>query len=241
MSTDPFYSQINFQIRFEWGHGSVENLNADVIVIVDVLSFSTCVDIAVGNGAEVLPCVWKAEAAAEYAVKNKALLAGNRGISSYSLSPTSLLDIPADVRLVLPSPNGSTLSLLAQAKGAKVIAACLRNATAVAEWIGPDSTVLVVPAGERWPDGSLRPAYEDLVGAGAVISYLTGTRSPEAEQAVAAFENAKKKLLANLSQCSSGRELIERGFAADVALAAILNVSKCVPVLEQNAFRNCPS
>lgn len=219
---------------------AIENLDADVVVIVDVLSFSTCVDIAVGRGAEVLPYVWKAEAAVEYAMQNKALIAGDRNSSSYSLSPAKLLDIPPKIRLVLPSPNGSTLSLAAQSKGSTVFASCLRNARSVAEWIGPDSTVLVVPAGERWPDGSLRPAFEDLVGAGAVISYLTGTRSPEAEQAVAAFAHAKENLLANMSRCSSGRELIERGFADDVELAAHLNVSNCVPILKDNAFRNCP-
>ena len=242
MSSDPFYCQADFRIRCEWGSGAINHLSSDVdvVVIVDVLSFSTCVDVAVARGAEVLPCVWKAASAVSYAEQNNALLAGERGTGSYSLSPASLVKIPSGVRLVLPSPNGSTLSFEAQARGKTVLSGCLRNATAVAEWIGPDSTVLVVPAGERWPDGSLRPAYEDLVGSGAVISYLTGTRSPEAEQAVAAFEHAKEKLLANLSQCSSGRELIERGFATDVDLAANLNVSKCVPVLELNAFRNCP-
>lgn len=33
-------------------------------------------------------------------------------------------------------------------------------------------TVAVIPAGERWADGSLRPAIEDLLGAGAFIREL---------------------------------------------------------------------
>jgi 2-phosphosulfolactate phosphatase len=117
------------------------------------------------------------------------------------------------------------------------VAACLRNATAIAEFAralgGP---VAVIGAGERWADGSLRPAWEDLVGAGAVIAYLSGTRSPEAEAACQAFRGAEADLPGRLRACSSGRELIERGFASDVELAAAVGVSRCVPLLSGEAF-----
>ena len=92
-------------------------------------------------------------------------------------------------RLVLPSPNGSAIA--AAAPGVTV-AASLRNASAVAEWLserfrGDVEPVSVIAAGERWPDGSLRPALEDLLGAGAVLSALvarTGvSESPEAAAA----------------------------------------------------------
>jgi 2-phosphosulfolactate phosphatase len=36
--------------------------------------------------------------------------------------------------------------------------------------------------------------------------------------------------------CSSGRELIEQGFAEDVAIAAELDSSTAVPVLRDGAF-----
>ena len=222
--------------------GAVDHLasEVDVVVIVDILSFSTCVDIAVGCGAEVLPCPWKAAEAAEFACQNEALLAGDRGTDSYSLSPASLLHIPAGTRLALPSPNGSTLSLASAAKGKLVIAGCVRNAAAIADWIDPQASVLVVPAGERWPDGSLRPAVEDLIGAGAIISRLAGKRSPESTLAVAAFESAKGNLLHSIRRCASGRELIERGFQDDIRFASSLDVSEAVPLLHHRAFRNCP-
>lgn len=47
--------------------------------------------------------------------------------------------------------------------------------------------IAIVPAGEKWSDGSLRPSFEDFVGAGAVISYLEGSLSAEAQSAVAAY------------------------------------------------------
>jgi hypothetical protein len=107
----------------------------------------------------------------------------------------SLADIPPGTRLVLPSPNGAALSLLAGTiaapAGAAVVAACLRNARAVAAFAcHGGGSVAVIACGERWPDRSLRPAWEDLVGAGAVMADLPGRRSPETQAACDAFRAA---------------------------------------------------
>ena len=52
-----FFDQGEFDIRCEWGAAGLRQLvaHSDAIVIVDVLSFATCVDIAVGNGASIYP------------------------------------------------------------------------------------------------------------------------------------------------------------------------------------------
>ncbi|WP_412026392.1 2-phosphosulfolactate phosphatase [Deinococcus yunweiensis] len=149
---------------------------------------------------------------------------------------TSLLTLTAGEKLVLPSPNGATLCALAADLGVPVYVACLRNARAVGEHLHGTGSVLVVPAGERWPDGSLRPALEDWLGAGAVIDALGGDSSPEAHAAAQAFRSARTNLNRVIHGCSSGRELIERGFGADVALAAQVEVSSSVPVLRNGAF-----
>ena len=98
------------------------------------------------------------------------------------------------------------------------------------------STFNVCPAGERWPDGSLRPSIEDWLGAGAILRLLPGAKSPEAAAAIAAFESAQNTLREELEACISGRELVEKGFAQDAELAAQFNVSEHVPRLEQKSF-----
>lgn len=59
------YNQQEFEIRMEWGLKGVEMLApvSDVMIIVDVLSFSTCVDIATQRGAVIYPYRWKDESA----------------------------------------------------------------------------------------------------------------------------------------------------------------------------------
>ena len=234
----PAHLQVGFDVRCEWGLAGIEALapTSDVVVVVDVLSFTTCVAIAVANGAAVLPYRFRDETASDFAVRSGALLASSRGGRGYSLSPASLLEIPAGTRLVLPSPNGATISLAAQ--GAQVVAACLRNATAVAHAAaGSGARIAVIPCGEKWPDGSLRPALEDWLGAGAVIAALNGSKSPEAIAAERSFSAAGSDLTELVRSCASGREIIERGFALDAKLAAELDCSGVVPVLANGVFR----
>jgi 2-phosphosulfolactate phosphatase len=216
----------------EWGTQGLDALasSCDVLIIVDVLSFSTAVEIANSRGARVLPLRWADGDVGAWSAAGETIVAGPRRGEGPSLSPTSLLAIGAGTRLVLPSPNGAELST--RAPGKPVLTGCLRNASAVAEAAARlGNRIGVVPAGERWSDGSLRPAFEDWVGAGAILSHLEAERSPEAEAAVDAFRGARSALGHWLRQCVSGRELIGRGFEQDVALAAQLDVSACVPRL----------
>jgi 2-phosphosulfolactate phosphatase len=97
--------------------------------------------------------------------------------------------------------------------------------------------VTVIAAGERWPDNSLRVALEDLIGAGAIICNLAGLRSPEAQAAAAVFEQARNSLHETLAGSGSGIELIDRGYAADVALAARLDAYSCAPVFKDGVIK----
>ncbi|OKH36757.1 hypothetical protein NIES2101_36750 [Calothrix sp. HK-06] len=233
-----FYNQSSFDIRCEWGKKGVEQLApiSDVIIIVDILSFSTCIEIANSRRATVFPYEWNNESASIFAESVNAQLATKRGGSGYSLSPASLSQIPENTRLVLPSPNGSSLSL-ATGK-TPTLAGCLRNCRAVANSATKyGRRIAVIPAGEKWEDGTLRPSFEDLIGAGAIISYLQGSLSPDAQIAVAAYRYAQPNLKSLLKQCGSGIELIKRGFEQDVDLATELDVSNCIPTLIDRAYK----
>lgn len=232
------FSQEAWACRCEWGQGAVAALApADVTIVVDVFSFTTCVDVAVSRGAAILPYPWNDPSAVEFARAQRAELAGRRRQARYSLAPESYLEAPEGLRCVLPSPNGAQVTLAAARTVPVLLAGSLRNARAVAEAAQlQGSRFNVIPAGERWLDGSLRPALEDWLGAGAILRWLPGSRSPEAESAVALFERHRERLVTTLDQCGSGRELDERGHDRDKFMAGQLDVSSCVARFDGIAF-----
>ena len=226
-------------VYFGWGlQGLLSLLPAsDAVVIVDVLSFSTAVDVAVSRGARVLPYPYGQVDAETYAKSRGAVLARPRsaGGGQLSLSPGTLKTVASGTRIVLPSPNGSRLSR--ETGAVPTLAGCLRNAAAVAEAsssLGP--SIGVIAAGERWPDGSLRPAIEDLLGAGAIIQHMTAPLSPDAEAARGAFRVLQDRVRDVVRNSQSGRELIEAGYAGDVEMATQMDVSRTVPLLQGGAY-----
>jgi 2-phosphosulfolactate phosphatase len=266
---------------------------AAVVAVVDVLSFTTALSVAVDGGIAVRPYRWRDESAERVARESDAVLAVGRSQAvqpgQVSLSPGSIRRSVGIQRLVLPSPNGATVSAALAETGATVVGVSLRNAAAVAEWVarrlgGGDSgggdlgggdlsagelsgrklgrgelgggelgrgelgsgelgggdAVAVIAAGERWPDGSLRPAVEDLWGAGAFIDHLVrrgvGDISVEAGAALCAYRSVADSLTSALGECASGLELREQGFSDDVAIAAEVGSSRTVPVLVDGWF-----
>ncbi len=241
------HGQAAYDVRLDWGPTGAAAIaeGAQLAVVVDVLSFTTTLSVALQHGVAVFPYRWRDDTAEQYAADRGATLARGRSEGGVTLSPASVLAAPELERLVLPSPNGSSISFDLAGRGMTVVGACLRNRTAVARWLAPrlgsGSRLAVVAAGERWPDGSLRPAIEDLWGAGSILAALLGLGvtglSPEAEQAAAAFSAAEVSLADRLRACASGRELDAIGFGDDVRMAGELDAGDVVPVLEGEAFR----
>lgn len=248
------FGQGGFDVRLDWGPVGATAAQADIAVVVDVLSFSTSVTIAVERGMQVLPYRWKGPQAAQFAAAHDAVLAVGRleaakagALPAPSLSPAGLLACEVTPRLVLPSPNGSTIAAALVDGHSSVVAGCLRNARAVAAWLAPEAeagrSIVVVAAGERWSyDDSLRPALEDHLGAGAILSSLAALGhgdafSPETQVAADVFDAGRDRLAERMRNCVGGRELSARGFGSDVEVAAALDVSTTVPLLVDGVFR----
>jgi 2-phosphosulfolactate phosphatase len=247
------FGQADFDVRLDWGLVGARATQAEVSVVVDVLSFSTSVTVAVERGMRVFPYRWKGARADEFAAHHDAVLAVARHAATEdgpvgvpSLSPASLLVCEAVPQLVLPSPNGSTIAAALADGDSTVVVGCLRNAQAVAKWlvaaVQSGRSIAVIAAGERWKyDDSLRPALEDHLGAGAILSALSALGhgdgfSPEARAAAVLFDASVDTLSELLRSCVSGRELTSKGFGSDVDVGADVNSSSIVPVLRDGAF-----
>ncbi|PRY36297.1 2-phosphosulfolactate phosphatase [Umezawaea tangerina] len=236
------FGQEGFGLRLEWGGEGVTALGGlcAVLVVVDVLSFTTSVDVVVGRGSEVRPVRWLDRESAD---------------PTWSLRPSSLTGVPPGQVLDLPSPNGATLCTLADSTGAAVLAGCLRNAGAVARValeIADGRPIGLIPAGERWGIdinttkseqffGPLRPCVEDFMGAGAILAALleqgAGGASVEAQVAADAFRSMAPRLEEVVAESVSGRELIGAGHAGDVEMATLVDVSEAAPRLVDGVLR----
>ncbi|ASU80865.1 hypothetical protein CDG81_05750 [Actinopolyspora erythraea] len=236
-------SRSDYAVRFGWGVAGLRSLGPQcaVLVVVDVLSFATAVDVATAVGAHVLPLPHRDDRAGEAAAAAGAVLAGSRSAGGYSLSPGSLADVPPGTLVGLPSPNGATLCSEAAGMDAVVFTGCLRNAAAIASAAGAaarNGPVGVIAAGERRPDGSSRLAAEDLLGAGAIISALpvpAASRSAEADLAARTYE-ASDDLARDVRESDSGRELAAWGYRGDVELALARDTSSTAPRLHTGVF-----
>jgi 2-phosphosulfolactate phosphatase len=250
-------------VRFDWGMTAASTLARGdcAVAVVDVLSFTTAVSVATGRGIAVAPYPLSGDGAVALAARLDAALAVPRRRLSpthpWSLSPEALLVAPHTPRLVLPSPNGSAiaaaiLSDADQAPGAAepgagvpaVVAACIRNVAASARWLlghdfgSVERPVWVIGAGERWPDGSLRPALEDLLGAGALADALARAGcglSPEASAAARTFARTSD-LAAAVEESASGRELGEMGYPGEAGIAAALDADDHASVTASGMF-----
>jgi 2-phosphosulfolactate phosphatase len=242
------WGQPGTDVRLEWGAEGIDVLSEDcaVLVIVDVLSFSTTTDLVLGRGGRVLPLRWRDERGAAAATEAGAVLAGQ---DEWTLRPSSVVAFPAGKLLALPSPNGATLCAAAAKTPAHVLVGCLRNASAVAEKaheLAGGRPVGLIPGGERWGAnllggktfGPLRPCVEDHLGAGAIVAALLRRgHSASAEAHLAATAYRHTDIGAALVECTSGRELTVGGHGGDITLAGEIDVSAHAPTLDKGVLQ----
>ncbi|WP_022901002.1 2-phosphosulfolactate phosphatase [Humibacter albus] len=249
-------TQQPYEVRFDWGRDGLRGIaqGAGVIVVVDAISFTTTVEMGVTLGLEVQPfdgLRHEAEQQDAVGAFGDARLAGRRGDPGVSLSPSSMTEQNVAAfgaaRAVVPSLNGSRLTALAATFGVPVLAASLRNRTAVAQWIidyqrrlGRRAMVSIVAAGEVRADETLRFAVEDLLTAGAAVDALgkvgVDACSPEAAAACAAYTGLARGIRHMFSASVSGVELLEDDQRADIEVAFQTDVSTTVPVLVDGVY-----
>jgi 2-phosphosulfolactate phosphatase len=263
------FRQAGAGVRFDWGPTAARTLptRRSALVVVDVLSFTTAVSVATGRGIAIVPYPLGEPGAADLAERLGAALAVPRRERSaahpWTLSPSALRTAPPTHRLVLPSPNGSAIAAAVadaerggaqrvdaqsedgvRAGGQEVVAGCLRNVTATAEWLVSrgygtcERPVWLIAAGERWPEGSLRPALEDQLGAGALAAALERAGcplSPEARAAARTFAGTDD-LLEAVTRCASGCELSAMGFPDEAEIAADLDADSHASAMEGMMF-----
>ncbi len=246
------FDQKPFTCRVEWGKRGAREAaeRGDITIIVDVLSFSSTVVTAVNGGAIIYPYPPPInEQALHYAKQVGAELLLGRAeaarLGRPSLSPVSFGPQHAGKKFVLCSLNGAACTWITSKVPALLVGSLL-NASAAASVANrlhskAGACITVVPCGEHWDHGrdgenDLRPAVEDYLGAGAILSRLEGSKSPEAQVCVHAFQQSESNLSELLWESGSGRELRAMGFANDVKHCSRLDVYDYVPRLEKDYF-----
>ena len=210
MPESPF-DQRRYQIRHDWGVEGLRRLApADVVVVVDVLRFSTTVTDAVARGERV-----PLDAAAHAVSLNGAAVAKAAGETEAVVLLGSLRNAAAVARTVLDIQHrrGERTSIAVIAAG---------------ELAG------------REPGAALRFAVEDHLGAGAIVDALGALgidhTSPESAAACEAFRGLRGALRHLLTASGSGQELLDRDSRDEVLDAATVDAASVVPVLRDGSF-----
>jgi 2-phosphosulfolactate phosphatase len=244
------FNQAPYDCRLEWGRRGAREAaeRGDILIIVDVLSFSSTVVSALNHGALIYPYPPNLNGK-EYArmIEAEYILgraeAGREG--KPTLSPVSFNEVHGEKKFVLSSVNGAYCTWIASGVPA-LLAGSLLNASSAASAANKlskelNASITVIPCGEQWHDvtdydDTLRPSVEDYLGAGAILSYLNGNKSPEAQVCENAFLGSRPLISELLWECGSGRELRERGFEEDVKHCSRVNVFDVVPLLVDDHF-----
>jgi 2-phosphosulfolactate phosphatase len=244
------FSQSLYKCRMEWGRRGARDAaeRGDIVIVVDVLSFSSTVVSALSVGAVIHPYPPHLEGrkyadsiGAEYILgRAEAARTGKP-----TLSPVTFNEEHQYKTYVLTSLNGAYCSWIASKVPALLIGSVLNASAAAvaADQIQQETgaAITVVASGEMWNDvegneDRLRPSIEDYLGAGAILAELSGRKSPEAEVCAGAFIHSKDRLERLIWDCGSGRELRERGYGEDVKYCSQLNVTGIVPVMKDGRF-----
>lgn len=245
------HGQKEYQVRFDWGIAGLRAIAPDVdaVVIVDVLTFGTAVELAVAGGDQVplapVPLAQVTDAAGS-TVPESGTAGGARdsGEPGGTGGTGDLADSSAVAAEALAGAlaAGDRLALVAGFRNRGAVAAYLREQQAKKDG---RYVIAIVAAGEERSDGSTRFTLEDQLAAGALVDALAELgidyHSPEAAVACAGFLSLRRAVGQLVRASASGRELVQQGRAAEVAAATQLDSSAVIPILGEFGFRDARS
>ncbi|MFT3798120.1 2-phosphosulfolactate phosphatase [Microbacterium sp.] len=219
------FDQSRYQVRLEWGAAGLARLApSDLVVVVDVLRFSTAVTDRVDAGHAVPLAGDGARRSVDGAVVARAAAATGATVLLGCLRNASAV---AGVVLAEQRRRAARTSVAVIACGERE-----HRAAPVGSVPAADAAAMTA--------GALRFAVEDLLGAGAVIDALGALgldhTSPEAAAAGEAFRGLRGATRHLLTASGSGQELIDRGARDEALAAAALDAAASVPVLRDGVF-----
>lgn len=213
------------------------------VVVIDVLRATSTILEALVNGAQAVVPVDSVELAVSKAQeigRDHAILCGERDmqpIAGFMLGNSPLEFTPdrvAGKTLVMTTTNG-TRALVVGGTGARCYAGSLLNASAVAEVVAGDESVLLLCAGRE-----NRFALEDALCAGAIarrIRARLGRRSiratDSARTAMLLARRFEPDLPGLLQRTAAGRRLAELGREADIEHCARADLHDRVPIVRE--------
>jgi len=208
----PPFDQSRYQVRLEWGVDGVRRLaHSDIVVVVDVLRFSSTVSREVAAGRSV-----PLDASAHAVSINGAAIAA----AAAEAGATVMLGCLRDA------------SAVASAVFAEQTARAARTSVAV---------IAAGELTGRERGAPVRFAVEDQLGAGAVVDALAALgidhTSSEAAAACEAFRGLRGAVRHLLTASGSGQELLERDARDEVLAAAEIDADATAPVLVDGVFR----
>jgi len=215
------------------------------VVIVDVLRATTTIAFCVSQGASVVTLAKDADALARASeLGASAILAGEHmghrleGFHCNN-SPTELGRYELAGKTVIMVTTNGTQAIAACDSAHRIFAGALTNAPALARFLsrqGLERDVAIVCAGRN--TGAL--ASEDLLGAGAIVTALAdATDAWFADGAGVVrelFAHHRDDIAGAIARSDAAKELVEKGYAADVAVCSTLGSVDDIALFREGAF-----
>lgn len=221
-----------------------EEIRGRVVVVIDVIRFSTSVTVALESGARrVLPAasVEEARRLARTLGRSEVLLCGEQGgdrVEGYDLgnSPREFKHERVAGRTLVYSTTNGTRAVDRVRDAGRVLVACMRNLGAVAGRVrAQDQPTLLLCAGRA---GSV--ALDDAWCAGLLAERIgrEGRIEPDdtARLALAAARSLGLPDRSALERTESGAAVAARGLAEDLEVCAQMDRTGTVPVLEEGSL-----